>query len=54
MRTERCMIHLVSRRFKQCNSTDVRITIYKDGERIPLCWRHWLQLAKSNHEWSSR
>ena len=45
------MIHLVSKRFKPCSSTDIAVTIYKDGRMIPICKRHWKKIAESNLEW---
>jgi hypothetical protein len=53
MNAEKCMIHVVSRRYKKCNNANIALYIMWKGERVPLCMKHWVQIAKSRREWSS-
>jgi len=52
---EHCMIHLVSRRYKQCSRTDIASYAVIRGRMIPLCREHHVKVCgeKSSREWSS-
>jgi len=53
--TKKCMVHLVSRKYKRCDRTDIASYVQLGNRRIPLCMKHHIQICgeRSRREWSS-
>jgi len=37
----------------RCSSTNIELSIYYDGEFLPICRRCWQEISERNLEWSS-
>jgi len=38
---------------KDCRNTDIELTIYYNGELLPICRECWREISEKNIEWSS-
>ena len=35
----------------QCNNVDIALYIYYRGEKLPICWPCWNEIAEKDIEW---
>jgi len=51
--SEKCMIHVVDRRYGRCKESDIAVYVLWKGRILPICGKHWVKLVNSRREWSS-
>ena len=37
----------------RCESSEIALYIFYDGERLPICWKCWNEIAEHDLEWGN-
>jgi len=53
--SEKCMVHLIDKRYGRCDNTDIASYVLFRNQVVPLCMKHHVKVCgeKSKREWSS-